>query len=311
MLHTQMSHYARGNAGFRLGEHISRALIPRPMAVKRKSTRSYGSRKRSRTSRFRTRSRGAVSSRRTLRNRKRSFRRKRARAAKRGFGPRLTMGNFIKWQKQQIQFHTDHTLAAPNTFQMFLNSISLDATLPADWCPLGTQTNYAITNAGPGGFTPTNVTGVNRVWLNRVSVRVRIQIPNGLVPELGILVQAYRLKKAVSVAGTVHTNPFLYNDTFRDYVVLRKKIIKLKDTRNTAVDQLVEFTWNFNFKKWLYTTNALNATASSNWNPSIEDADTLQFSIGSNTLGTTPGTVVARWSVVRYFAITPFTNAVQ
>jgi len=306
-----MSHYSRGKAGFNLGERISRAFIPRPMAIKRRGSSYGGSRKRARTSRFRTRSRSAVSARRTLRNRKRSFRRKRARASKRmSFGPRLTMGNFIKWQKQQVQWHTDHSYNVPNPFQCILNSISVDGTAPADFQPLGTVTNYSITPNGPGGFTQATVTGVNRVWLNRVSVRLRIEVPNGLIPDLGILIQAYRLKKATSVAGTIHQNPWLYNDTFKDYKILRKKVIKLKDTRSTVDEQVVEFIWNFSYKKWIYTINAANATGNPNWNPSIEDADTLQFSIGSNTISASVVPVVCRWSLCRYFAITPFTNQV-
>jgi len=306
-----MSHYARGEGGFNLGKHISRAFIPRPMAAKRTRSRNYGSRKRARSSRFRTRSRAAISVRRTLRNRKRSFRRKRARSSKRmSFGPRITMGSFIKWQKQQIQFTSQHDFLTPNTLQLLLNTISVDTTGPFDYIPLGATTSLTVTGAGNGGFTPGAVTGVDRVWLNRTTVRMRIAVPNGVIPDLGILIQAYKLKKQLSAAGTVHTNPWLYNDTFKDYTVMRKKVIKLKDVKDTSFEQVIDFTWNFNYKKWLYTVSGNNATTNSHWVPSLEDADNLQFSIGSNSGSGSANPITVRWSIIRYFAVTPFTNSV-
>jgi len=248
-----MSHYARGKAGFKLGEHISRALIPRPMAVKRKSTRSYGrSRKRSRSSRLRTRSRRAVSTRRALRNSKRSFRRKRARASKKlSFGPRISMGDFIKWQKQNITWLTTHTYTLPNDFQICLNTISVDSTAPHDFFPAGTPGSVVIRSADNAGFTSTTVTGVNRVWLRAVTIRCQVAVYGTIIPRCGVMFQVVRLKNATSTAGTIHADPWSYNDTFRDYKVLRKKVIKLKQTDNsgTGVFRLVEFSWTFPYKK--------------------------------------------------------------
>jgi len=334
-----MSHYERGNRGFRIGKLLSDHVIgPMYRASKRKRTG---------TSKRYVKRRRITRGKRLLRQPRRSYRRTALRARRRmrrgkssrsGYrsilsNPPFNASMLVRNVKQQINWYSVHSRNDPNTVGIIINSIDPNMIThsptynPAYWLqgvfpgPLGPGNVWTISAKGPGNFDPTPITDVARVWLKAIRFQFNLIVDSHILSNVKFHLKIIKRKKmlASASAAQVLMNPWGTDYTQRDFNIIYSKTIWFgnRDMQPTTLTNQVRKKMNFTipFKRFHYTKEnkipSGTAAHQNEWTAGQDDAYMLYYGFYNQdgtdaTIGST-----AEVAMYRYFCKLPFAQAVE